>query len=182
VKYGGWLFIAILMLPALFSSSAVYSEELRIGDQAPDFKLPCATKDSICADGLKLSDLIGKSNIVLAFYPADWSGGCTKELCTMRDNFGMLGDLGVTVLGISGDYVYSHREWAKYHELPFALLSDHKHDVATTYQSFNPENGYNKRTVFVVDRKGMIAYIDLAYKANSAESFDKLRNALQAMK
>lgn len=182
MKCGVWVVTRMMAFAALLASPAAYSEELHIGDQAPDFTLPCATKDSIFSDGLKLSDLIGKSNIVLAFYPADWSGGCTKEMCTMRDNFGMLTELGVTVLGISGDYVYSHREWAKYHELPFALLSDHKHDVATRYQSFNAESGYNKRTVFVVDRKGKVAYIDLAYKANSAESFEKLRNALQALK
>lgn len=182
MMFKGRLFIRMMALFALFVSSAAHSVELRVGDRAPDFTLPCATKDSIYAEDLKLSDVIGKSNIVLAFYPADWSGGCTKEMCTMRDNFGMLTDLGVTVLGISGDYVYSHREWAKYHELQFALLSDHKHDVATTYQSFNPENGFNKRTVFVVDRKGKLAYIDLAYKANSPESFEKLKNALQSLK
>ncbi len=182
MKYRGGVLTKVMALLSFLVSPAAYSGELRIGDQAPDFTLPCATKDSIFAEGLKLSDIIGKSNIVLAFYPADWSGGCTKEMCTMRDNFGMLSDFGATVLGISGDYVYSHREWAKYHELPFSLLSDHKHEVATAYQSFNPGNGFNRRTVFVVDRKGKLAYIDLAYKANSAESFEKLKNALQALK
>ena len=181
MTFNHWLAVQLLA-PALALSQPVHGSDLRVGDPAPDFSLPGATKDSIYAEDLRLSDVIGTSNIVLAFYPADWSGGCTREMCTMRDNFGMLTDLGVTVFGISGDYVYSHREWAKYHELQFALLSDHKHDVARMYQSFNPESGYNKRTVFVVDRNGKLAYIDLAYRSNSVESFEKLKNALEKLK
>jgi peroxiredoxin len=122
---------------------------------------------------------VGRSTIVLAFYPADWSGGCTKELCTMRDNFDFLTELGVTVLGISGDYVFSHHEWAKHHNFQFALLSDHRHHVAEAYGSFDSLRGFNRRTVYVIDRGGRIAYIDLGYNANSEESFDQLRNALK---
>ena len=61
--------------------------ELRVGDMAPDFSLPYATRDSVGQDDLKLSSLFGRGAIVLAFYPADWSGGCTKEVCTFRDKF-----------------------------------------------------------------------------------------------
>ena len=166
----------------LLALSTTSLAELHVGDPAPDFALEYATKDSIGATEIKLSEVVGKNAIVLAFYPADWSGGCTKEMCAMRDNFGHLSDLGATVFGISGDYVYSHREWAKYLELPFALLSDHTHEVAKAYQSFNPESGYNKRTVFIVDEMGKLAYIDLAYKANSPDSFEQLKKALQALK
>lgn len=162
-------------LPA---AQSMAGDNLAVGDRAPDFTLPAATKDSINFSGVHLSSVVGTSNIVLAFYPADWSGGCTKEMCTMRDNFSALSQLGATVFGISGDYVYSHREWAKYHSLQFALLSDHDHAVARLYQSYDPQEGYNLRTVFVVDKKGKIAYIDRAYKAGSQESFDNLKAAL----
>ncbi|MEK6754728.1 MAG: redoxin domain-containing protein, partial [Bacteroidota bacterium] len=104
-----------------------------------------------------LSELVGKRNIILAFYPADWSTGCTKEVCTIRDNFEALQDLNAEVLGISGDYVCSHREWAKYHNLPFKLVSDHAHTAAKAYSSCNEKSLYNKRTVFVVGRLGKIA-------------------------
>jgi len=157
-------------------------EPLKVGETAPDFSLPAATKDTIDWGGVKLSSVEGKNNIILAFYPADWTGGCTTEMCTMRDNFSSLAGLGATVYGISGDYVFSHREWAKYHNLPFALLSDHDHAVAKTYQSYNAQMGFNQRTVYVIDRKGRIAYIDLAYKAGSQESFDHLKAALQNLK
>src|SRR6267378_2461999 len=63
------------------------AKPLRVGDPAPDFALPFATKDSVGTEMLQLSALFGKQKILLAFYPADWSGGCTKEMCAMRDNF-----------------------------------------------------------------------------------------------
>ena len=100
----------------------------------------------------------------------------------MRDNFGELSELDATVFGISGDYVYSHREWAKHHNLQFGLLSDHNHDVAKKYDSYDPSSGYNIRTVYVIDRQGYIAYLDRAYRAGSTESFDRLKAALARLK
>jgi peroxiredoxin Q/BCP len=154
----------------------------QVGDAAPDFSLPYATRDSVESNPLVLSSLVGKHNLVLAFYPADWSGGCTKEVCTLRDNFTALGNLNADVIGISGDYVYSHHEWAKHHSLPFRLAADHTHEVAKRYGSFNDQTGYNRRTVFVVDKAGKIAYEDLAYSARDATSFEKLQAALKTLK
>ena len=155
--------------------------DLAVGDIAPDFHLPYATRDTIVNAGISLSEAVKSDIVVLAFYPADWSGGCTTEMCTMRDNFGALADLGVTVFGISGDYVFSHHEWAKYHNLPFALLSDHTHTVAQSYNSYNPATGRDKRTIFVINRKQMIAYVDYAFRADSHASFEALESALRAM-
>lgn len=153
----------------------------KVGDAAPDFLLPYATRDSVAADSLRLSALVGKRNIVLAFYPADWSGGCTKEVCTLRDNFSSLGAVNADVIGISGDYVFSHHEWAKHHDLPFRLASDHNHAVAKNYGSYYDQYGFNRRTVFVVDRKGKIAYEDLAYSSRDSVSFMKLQGALKGI-
>ncbi len=100
----------------------------------------------------------------------------------MRDSFTELSKLGAEVYGISGDYVWSHREWAKHLNLQFALLSDHDHAVAKIYQSYNPENGYNKRTVFIIDKQGKIVYMDLEYKAGTPDSFNKLKVALATLK
>ncbi len=153
-------------------------QQIHIGMKAPDFKLPYATKDTIVFDGIKLSDYFGKSVVLLAFYPADWSGGCTKEVCMLRDNFSELSTLKAEVLGISGDYVFSHREWAHYHNLPFKLLSDHTHTVAKLYDSYNDSSGFNKRTVFVIDTHGTIIYADLHYDVSTMESFSKLRDTI----
>ena len=154
----------------------------KVGDMAPEFSLPYATRDSIASDSLSLSGLRHHNNVVLAFYPADWSGGCTKEVCTLRDNFTALAGLNADVIGISGDYVFSHHEWAVHHNLPFKLASDHKHDVAKMYGSYMADNGHDRRTVFVVDRGGKIAYEDMAYSVRDSVSFMKLQGALRSLK
>jgi peroxiredoxin Q/BCP len=171
------VFFAILLAFCGTGLFAQLPKPLAVGDKAPDFSLPYGTKDSV-GDGLySLSGMAGKKIIILAFYPADWSGGCTKEMCTMRDNFSDLAKLNALVLGVSGDYEYSHHEWAKFHSLPFPLLSDHSHAVAKQYASYG-ENGFNRRTVYLIDKSGKIAYIDLEYKTRDQASFLKLAEAV----
>ncbi len=174
-----------LILISIFSvmiAVNLNSQTLKVGDKAPDFKLPYATKDTIVFAGVRLYDLIGKKNIILAFYPADWSGGCTTQMCTFRDNFVELSNLDAEVLGISGDYVFSHREWAKSLNLPFKLLSDHKHEVAKLYNSYDENSGYNRRTVFVIDKKGSIAYINWKYDVRDPKHFEELQRVLASLK
>ena len=180
MRYGPFT-AALLLGVSLVAGASPAHAQVNVGDRAPDFVLPAATRDTILQSGVRLSDIMGKGNIILAFYPADWSGGCTTEMCTIRDNFAELGSLNARVLGISGDYVFSHRAWARKLELPFMLLSDHDHSVAKTYQSYIPERGLNKRTVFLLDRNGNIAYRDLEYTVKTPDSFMKLRNALTAI-
>src|SRR5215213_2105747 len=136
---------------------------------AADFKLPYATQEKLFMkpeEQMSLSGLRGK-NVILAFYPADWSGGCTTEVCTFRDTFMEFGKLNAEVLGISGDYVFSHQEWAKHHKLPFPLLSDHDHHVARAYDSYMEQYGFNKRTVYLIDKEGVVRYVNLAFKAGN---------------
>jgi peroxiredoxin len=173
--------MGLLVLVSAGIALADSDTPLHVGDAAPDFSLPYATRDSVAGDDLKLSSLVGKRNIVLAFYPADWSGGCTKEVCTLRDNFTSLGAVNADVVALSGDYVYSHHEWAKFHNLPFRLASDHDHAVAKRYGSYNEASGHDRRTVFVVDKQGKIAYIDLTYSPRDSVSFGKLQVALKAL-
>ncbi len=175
-------FLSGLLLAAALLPAAATSAELHIGDRAPAFTLPYATRDTINQAGISLQEALKDGPVVLAFYPADWSGGCTTEMCTMRDNFGALSSLGVTILGISGDYVYSHHEWAKYHNLQFALLSDHAHDVGKAYDSFNAAKGQNKRTIFIVGKDGRIEYADYAYQAGNPASFGALKKAVASLR
>lgn len=175
--------LLVVLFPALVAVAlADTTAPPRVGDPAPGFRLPYATRDSIARDSLSLAALAGERNVVLAFYPADWSGGCTREVCTLRDNFSALAALDADVVGISGDYVFSHHEWAKHHDLPFRLASDHRHEVARLYASHNEASGLNRRTVFVVGRDGRIAYADLAYSVRDSVSFGKLRSALEGLK
>lgn len=156
----------------------------KVGEAAPDFRLPYATQEAIFykpEDRMTLAAMKGK-NIILAFYPADWSGGCTKEVCTLRDTFAELSKLNATVLGVSGDYVFSHHEWAKFHKLQFPLLSDHDHAVARAYDSFDETTGFNKRTIFLIDKNGVVRYSNLAFKAGDMKDYDALRAEIEKLK
>ena len=156
----------------------------KVGEAAPDFKLPYATQEKIFfkpEEHMSLSSLRGK-NVILAFYPADWSGGCTAEVCTFRDTFLEFGKLNATVLGVSGDYVFSHHEWAKHHKLPFPLLSDHDHRVARAYDSYMEQYGMNKRTIYLIDKDGVVRYVNLAFKAGDKKDYDALRAELEKLK
>ena len=169
------------LLPVLFlyAGPSTQSGDLHTGDRAPGFELPWASRDTISHTPLSLAEMIGRKPIVLAFYPADWSGGCTTEMCTLRDEIGTLEELGTSVYGISGDYLYSHREWARHHNLPFVLLSDHFHTVAREYGVFNEESGYAIRSVFVIDTNGVIVYIDREFRAGNEESYQTLYQAVR---
>lgn len=158
------------------------SKAPEVGERAIDFTLPYATKDSLAREGLKLSDLFGKGPIVLAFYPADWSGGCTKEMCTFRDNFSALQEMDAQIVAISGDYAYSHHEWAKHHNLPFTLVSDYGGKVAKQYDSWNEDYGMCRRTVFLIDNQGKVAYRDLEYSVKDQNDFEDLKKALAELK
>ncbi|MCI0530735.1 MAG: peroxiredoxin [candidate division Zixibacteria bacterium] len=149
-----------------------------LGDKAVDFTLPYATRDSLVSEGLKLSGLYGNGAVVLAFYPADWSGGCTKEMCSFRDNFSQLQELNARIVAISGDYVYSHHQWAKHHDLPFMLASDYGGKLAKQYESWSDEYGMCKRTVFVIDNQGKIVYRNLQYSVKEDKDFNALKEAL----
>ena len=156
----------------------------KVGEAAPDFKLPYATQEKIFMkpeEQMSLSSQRGK-NVILAFYPADWSGGCTTEVCTLRDTFAELAKLNATVLAVSGDYVFSHQEWAKHHNLQFPLLSDHDHHVAKMYDSYMEGVGFNKRTVYLIDKDGMVRYVNLAFKAGDKKDYDALRAELEKLK
>ncbi|HEX8499414.1 MAG TPA: peroxiredoxin [Pyrinomonadaceae bacterium] len=156
----------------------------KVGEAAPDFKLPYATAEKYFMkpdEQMSLSSLRGR-NVILAFYPADWSGGCTTEVCTLRDTFAELSKLNATVLGISGDYVFSHHEWAKFHKLQFPLLSDHDHRVAKAYDSYMEQYGFNKRTVYLIDKEGVVRYANLAFKAGDKKDYDALRAELEKLK
>ncbi len=169
------------MLLALLVSVTATGQQLRTGDISPDFSLPFATKDSISRSPLRLSDVAESTLVLLAFYPADWSSGCTKELCTLRDDMGELQQLDIEILAISGDYVYSHHAWAKHHDLPFRLLSDHTHEVARAFGTFNETTGFTRRSVFVVGPGMDIRYADQEYSVRDEDDYKALKQAIREM-
>ncbi len=173
---------SVLLFAVILVSPAIAQEAPKVGDMAPQFTLPAATKDTIEFSGISLKSALEKSRVILAFFPAAWSGGCTTEMCTMRDNFTGLSGLHATVFGISGDYVFTDREWAKHLGLQFTLLSDHDHAVAKAYHTYNSDSGYNVRSIWVIGQDGRILYKDPAYNVQNPDAFNRLKDALASLK
>jgi peroxiredoxin len=112
----------------LSSSGSTEQKGVNVGDAAPSFTL----KDDTGKDW-KSSEHLGQGITVVYFYPADFTGGCTKQACSYRDDFSELKDLGVDVVGVSGDSVETHQAFKKHHNLNFTLLSDPQGEVAAKF-------------------------------------------------
>ncbi|UCD17275.1 MAG: redoxin domain-containing protein [Candidatus Zixiibacteriota bacterium] len=156
-------------------------DQFQVGDKMPAFDMPYATKDSINVNGISSEDLQGK-RYLLAFYPADWSPGCTKEICAFRDAYTDFSDLDVEVMAISGDYVYSHHAWAKHHNLDFKLLADHTRKYGKKMGVYLDESDTMQRSVFVVGPDGTFEYIDYEYSVADDKDFNALKEFLASKK
>jgi peroxiredoxin Q/BCP len=117
---------------------------LKAGDQAPQFSLTDSQGKRV-----SLGDFAGR-HVILYFYPADDTPGCTKEACGFRDAWDDLRALGVEVLGVSGDEAESHRRFAAKYRLPFTLLSDPGHEVMRAYGAYGEKTMYGKKVVGVI--------------------------------
>ena len=152
----------------------------REGTTAPEFSLPWATKQTIGTPDApyELWRDRGKT-VVLAFYPADFTKGCTAELQTFADQYDTLFGEDVVVLGISSDSLESHKRFAASLDLPFRLLSDPDLKVARKYAS-NGDGGRAKRTVFVIGPDGKVKYQNLKFNALDPKDYSALGSAVQA--
>lgn len=133
-----------IVLFALFMVSLITSgqEVKSVGDKAPEFKAP-ADNGSIW----ELNKYLGKKFIVIYFYPAAMTGGCTKQACSYRDHSRKLQSAGVEVVGVSGDKIENLRLFKQAENLNFTLLSDEKGDVAKAFGVPVSNGGAIKRTV-----------------------------------
>jgi peroxiredoxin Q/BCP len=142
-----------------------------VGTMAPDFTLQWADSAGTRAAPVKLSDLRGKV-VVIAFYPADRTRGCTAEMTKFRDEYKTLFGENVVVLPISGDGLESHAAWAKEMQLPFALVSDPGLMVAEVYGAKRtPTATTASRHTFVVGKDGKIAWRQLNFQALTEASY-----------
>jgi peroxiredoxin Q/BCP len=128
--------------------------QVKVGDKAPDFTLLSQKGESVT-----LSDLIGKKNIVLYFYPKDESKGCTRQACAFRDKYEVFTDLGAEVIGISSDDVKSHEAFADKYNLPFTLLSDDKKKVRKLYGVKSTFGVIPGRITYIIDKKGIVRHV-----------------------
>ncbi len=164
------IFLASLLLFFANCKSNAQSEqkELLVGDTMPKFSL-------VDQDGKKFrsEDYVGKSVLVIYFYPKDESMVCTKEACSFRDSFNDFTKAGAKVIGINGGTIASHKEFSDHYKLPFILLSDPDNKV---YHQFGVKNKLfaTGRETFVIDLKGKIAFTYTAMLQGKEHADDAL--------
>lgn len=129
------------------------TQTVGVGDVAPDFTLPTQTGDAVT-----LSDFRGRKVVVLYFYPADDTTGCTREACAFRDAYEVFAEAGAQVVGVSSDSVESHQRFASKHSLPFVLAADAGGAVKQAY-GIKPTLGVIPgRVTFVIDTEGVVRH------------------------
>jgi peroxiredoxin Q/BCP len=184
--------LTLLALTAGLVSGDKAMAQLKVGDAAPGF---ASTSD----DGkpFKSADVVGKKIVVVYFYPADFTGGCTKQACAYRDDFKKLADKGVEVIGVSGDSVKGHQLFKAFHKLPFTLLADEQGEVAKKFGVPVNKGGMSKATdadgktvditqgvrtarwTFVIGKDGKIAHIDA--KVAAADDSKKIADVVDKL-
>jgi peroxiredoxin Q/BCP len=118
--------------------------------------------------------------VVLAFYPRDFTNGCTAEWQAFRDQGAELFGEGVVVAGISGDSVETHQRFAQSIGMPYVLLSDPQLKVADRFGAKDKQYSVAKRVVYVVGKDGRVRYRDLDFRALDPQSYAKLKAAVAA--
>ena len=152
---------------------------LQVGEKAPDFTLINTQKEEVT-----LSNQEGP--VVLLFFPMAFTGVCTTELCTIRDDYGSYNDLKATVFGISVDSPFSLGKFKEEQNLNFELLSDFNKTASAAYGALYEDfvlglKGVSKRSAFVVDGNGIIQYAEVLESAGDLPNFTAIKQALQEL-
>jgi peroxiredoxin Q/BCP len=161
------------------SATAVLVSGPQVGRTAPDFTLPWANKDGLGAadNPYQLWRDRGKT-VVLAFYPKDFTSGCTAEMQTFTEQYDSLFGPDVVVVGVNADSLETHQRFATKLGLPFRLLSDPDLKVARKYGSYD-SSGRPRRTVFVIGADGRVRYRNLRFNAMDPKDYSALGAAVR---
>jgi peroxiredoxin len=150
------------------------------GQIAPDFSLFNTEKNKV-----NLADYKGK-NLVILFFPLAFTGVCTTELCSVRDNLNVYTSLNADVVGISVDSLFSLGKFKEEQQYNFPLLSDFNKETSQAYGAFYDEfvldmKGVARRAAFVVDKDGVVQYAEVLESAGDLPNFDAIKEALAGL-
>lgn len=153
---------------------------IEIGQTAPAFTLHDSDKNKV-----SLADFKGK-NVVLIFFPQSFTGVCTKELCSLRDNIALYNNANAQVLGISVDSVFTLGKFKEEQKLNFPLLSDFNKEVSTAYESIYTDwilemKGVSKRSAFVIDKECVVRYAEVLESAGDLPNFEAVQQTLATL-
>lgn len=149
--------------------------EIKVGDVAPDFTLKNQDGNEVSLNSFK-----GQKNVVLAFYPLDWSPVCTNENKCLTDDFPSFSDANAELLGISTDSFFSHKAWADSLDLKHTLLADMHRDVCKAYGLYFPDLNCSKRATVIVGKDGKVAYVKVQ-EIKTARDDKEILDALKAL-
>ena len=143
-----------------------------VGQAAPDFTLPSTGGD------VSLASFKGKTNVLLAFFPAAFTSVCTAELCAFTDDFDRFADSGTTVLPISVDAVASLKEFKAKYGMKVDLLSDFKRQVTRAYGTLNEDEFRSRRAYVLIDKQGNVRWThveaQLGHRREDAELLQQI--------
>lgn len=152
----------------------------QVGQDAPDFTLKNTEREDVTLSGFR-----GKKNVVLLFVPFAFSGVCTNEVCSIRDNLSAYNNLNAEVIGISVDSPFAQKQWKDKENLNFTLVSDFNREVAKAYgaqyDNLMGFQGVAKRAAFVVDKAGKVRYAEVLESAGNLPNFDQVTATLQSL-
>lgn len=153
---------------------------IAVGAQAPDFTLKTKTADGLV--DIKLSDSLGKNQVVLLFFPAAFTGVCTTEMCDQTSGLGEYEKLGAKVYAISVDTPFAQEAWAKQNKIGVTLLSDLNKTVTKAYDVLFPNlagiGDTSARAAFVIGRNGKVKYAEQTPTPKDLPNFDAIKAAL----
>jgi glutaredoxin-dependent peroxiredoxin len=154
--------------------------KLEPGQPAPDFTLYNSDKEKVT-----LSELKGK-NVLLLFFPQAFTGTCTKELCSIRDDISRYSNANAQVLGISVDSVFTLKKYKEDQHYNFPLLSDFNKNVSASYGTLYDEwildmKGVSKRSAFIIDKSGIIRYAEVLESAGDLPNFEAINTTLASL-
>lgn len=150
------------------------------GQQAPEFSLFNSEKNKV-----SLSDYKGK-NLVILFFPQAFTGVCTTELCSIRDNMNVYTSLNAEVVGISVDSIFTLAKFKAEQSYNFPLLSDFNKTTSQAYGAFYDEfvfdmKGVSRRAAFVVDKDGTVQYAQVLESAGDLPDFEAVKSTLEGL-
>ncbi len=156
------------------------SNTIQVGQQAPAFSLYDSDKQKV-----SLADFKGK-NVLILFFPQAFTGTCTKELCSTRDNIALYNQANAQVLGISVDSIFTLAKYKEDQQLNFPLLSDFNKETSAAYGSLYDSfvfdmKGVSKRSAFVIDKDGVIRYAEVLENAGDLPDFEAIQKTLQQL-
>lgn len=154
--------------------------KIAAGQKAPDFILHDTTKKEVT-----LADQQG-SNVVLLFFPLAFTGTCTKELCSVRDNIAVYNNTNAKVFGISVDSPQTLAKFREEQGLNFTLLSDFNKEASVAYDTIYSEfggwmKGVSKRSAFVIDKQGVVRFAQVLENAGELPDFEAIQKTLATL-